>query len=289
MRSGCSNRDGGPTPEERDGPSLLNDLTEMTGGRSFTVQNLNELAGYRHENQHGAAQSICHWIPTERPHARRQMAQDQGQTAPSEGTSAAYRRCQKRLFRARPTNYCSTLVRRENSDGFDRGVFISRAVPSWSLSCSCSGWLRRPPSLRRIQLPPAASPQHSAASAGYNPPGQQDQSHNIKSSVDLVVLHVTVTDEAGQFVPDLKQDDFRVFENKIEQKISVFSHEDIPVTMGLVIDNSGSMREKREQVNAAAMTFVQNQQSAGRSLRREFQRRILSRHRRRFHQRPARI
>ena len=60
----------------------------------------------------------------------------------------------------------------------------------------------------------------------------------------------------GQFVPDLKQNDFRVFEDKIEQKISVFSHDDIPVTMGLVIDNSGSMREKREQVNAAAMTFV---------------------------------
>ena len=47
-----------------------------------------------------------------------------------------------------------------------------------------------------------------------------------------------------------------MFENKVEQKISVFSREDIPVTMGLVIDNSGSMREKREQVNAAAMTFV---------------------------------
>src|SRR6202023_3116519 len=66
----------------------------------------------------------------------------------------------------------------------------------------------------------------------------------------------TVADAAGQFVADLKQDDFHVFENKIEQKISVFSRADIPVTMGLVIDNSGSMREKREQVNAAAMTFV---------------------------------
>jgi len=71
-----------------------------------------------------------------------------------------------------------------------------------------------------------------------------------------VVLHVTIADEAGQFVGDLKKGDFKVFENKIEQNISVFSREDVPVTMGLVIDNSGSMREKREQVNAAAMTFV---------------------------------
>ena len=74
--------------------------------------------------------------------------------------------------------------------------------------------------------------------------------------MDLVVLHVTVADARGEFVSELKQGNFRVFEEKIEQKISMFSRDDIPVTMGLVVDNSGSMREKREQVNAAAMTFV---------------------------------
>jgi VWFA-related protein len=72
----------------------------------------------------------------------------------------------------------------------------------------------------------------------------------------MVVLHATVTDAKGEFVSDLKSNNFRVFEDKTEQKISVFSHEDIPVTMGLVIDNSGSMREKRAQVNTAALTFV---------------------------------
>ncbi|MDR3721238.1 MAG: VWA domain-containing protein [Candidatus Acidoferrales bacterium] len=74
--------------------------------------------------------------------------------------------------------------------------------------------------------------------------------------MDLVVLHVTVADGKGQFISDLKQGNFRVFEQNIEQKLSFFSRDDIPVTMGLVIDNSGSMREKRDQVNAAAMTFV---------------------------------
>ena len=93
---------------------------------------------------------------------------------------------------------------------------------------------------------------------GPPPPGQQSAQggHRIKSDVDLVVLHVTVADDRGQFVPDLQQGNFRVFEQNVEQKISFFSRQDIPVTMGLVIDNSGSMREKREQVNAAAMTFV---------------------------------
>ncbi len=89
------------------------------------------------------------------------------------------------------------------------------------------------------------------------PPGSQpDQSHSIKSNVDLVVLHVTVTNSRGAFVPDLAQSSFRVFEDKLEQKLSVFSKDDVPVTMGLVVDNSGSMREKRAQVNAAALAFV---------------------------------
>jgi Ca-activated chloride channel family protein len=103
-------------------------------------------------------------------------------------------------------------------------------------------------------LPPAANPMPPPP-PGYNGAGQE-KGTAIKANVDLVVLHVTIADDAGQFIGDLKKNDFRVFENKIEQNISVFSREDVPVTMGLVIDNSGSMREKREQVNSAALTFV---------------------------------
>jgi Ca-activated chloride channel homolog len=105
------------------------------------------------------------------------------------------------------------------------------------------------------QLPPSTVP-NIPPPPGLNPPGQPSQGGAIKASVDLVVLHVTITNDAGQFVGDLKKTDFRVLENKVDQNISVFSREDVPVTMGLVIDNSGSMREKREQVNSAAMTFV---------------------------------
>jgi Ca-activated chloride channel homolog len=72
----------------------------------------------------------------------------------------------------------------------------------------------------------------------------------------LVVLHASVVSDRGVFVPGLKEDEFHVFEDKIEQKLSVFRQEDLPVSMGLVIDNSGSMREKRPEVNAAALTLV---------------------------------
>jgi Ca-activated chloride channel homolog len=88
------------------------------------------------------------------------------------------------------------------------------------------------------------------------PPSQQGGEYAIQRDVNLVVLHVSVTNSRGQFVPGLMQDNFRVFEDKVEQKLSVFRQEDVPVSMGLVIDNSGSMRDKVEAVKAAAMTFV---------------------------------
>jgi Ca-activated chloride channel family protein len=91
------------------------------------------------------------------------------------------------------------------------------------------------------------------------PPGQQDSSAKgpIQVSVNLVVLHTTVLDDRGRFAEGLKEENFRVFEDKAQQKLSLFKREDIPVSMGLVIDNSGSMREKRPRVNEAAITLVQ--------------------------------
>ena len=88
------------------------------------------------------------------------------------------------------------------------------------------------------------------------PAGQKSDDYRIRRDVNLVVLHATVLDERGRFVPDLKQENFRVLEDRVEQKLSLFKREDIPVSVGLVIDNSGSMRDKRERVNIAALTFV---------------------------------
>ena len=72
-----------------------------------------------------------------------------------------------------------------------------------------------------------------------------------------MVLHTTVLDDRGRFADGLKEENFRVLEDKAEQKLAVFKREDIPVSMGLVIDNSGSMRDKRPRVNAAALTLVE--------------------------------
>jgi VWFA-related protein len=99
------------------------------------------------------------------------------------------------------------------------------------------------------QAPQPANPQ--------TPPAEKKgREYTINVDVNLVVLHATVVDKKGRIVNDLKGEDFRVYEDGALQKLSVFTHADVPVTMGIVIDDSGSMREKRQAVNAAALTFV---------------------------------
>ena len=71
-----------------------------------------------------------------------------------------------------------------------------------------------------------------------------------------MVLHATVVDEKQRMVTTLEKSAFNVFEDGRPQNIVSFRHEDIPVAMGVVIDNSGSMREKRDKVNKAAINLV---------------------------------
>jgi Ca-activated chloride channel family protein len=91
---------------------------------------------------------------------------------------------------------------------------------------------------------------------------QAEPSHQggftIRASVDLVVLRATVRDGKGAPVAGLGKEDFQVFEDKVPQQIEFFSHEDVPVTVGLVIDNSGSMRSKRSDVINAALAFARS-------------------------------
>src|SRR5215472_937862 len=72
----------------------------------------------------------------------------------------------------------------------------------------------------------------------------------------LVVCHTTVIDKSGHLVTNLTKDAFSVFENGTPQEIKSVKREDVPVSMGLIIDNSGSMRDKRAKVEAAALALV---------------------------------
>ena len=92
------------------------------------------------------------------------------------------------------------------------------------------------------------------------PTAQDRDAGSFRISVDvaLVVLPATVTDRQGGFVSDLGVRDFVVFEDGKQQNIQLFRNEDIPVTVGLVVDQSTSMLRKLAEVSAAARSFVQS-------------------------------
>jgi len=87
---------------------------------------------------------------------------------------------------------------------------------------------------------------------------QVPEPFQISVNVDLVVLNVTVRDRDGRVVPDLRQQDFQIRDGGTLQSTRLFKHEDIPVVVGLVVDHSGSMRSKMQDVIAAVRTFVQS-------------------------------
>ena len=80
--------------------------------------------------------------------------------------------------------------------------------------------------------------------------------YRIGVKVDLVMLYASVIDKNNHFVSGLEQNRFRVIEDGVEQKIESFTREEVPVSMGIVLDLSGSMRGKIEQVNRAALAFL---------------------------------
>jgi len=119
------------------------------------------------------------------------------------------------------------------------------------------------------------SPSRCSAQAGQNKTNQQDdrkkpvkpeldpkpqqnpqKDFKIGVNVDLVVVHTSVVDKNGQFVGGLKKESFKVFEDSVNQNIVSFSQEDVPVSLGIVIDTSGSMRGKFDDVTKAALAFM---------------------------------
>jgi VWFA-related protein len=103
-----------------------------------------------------------------------------------------------------------------------------------------------------LLLPTMARAQQAPPPTAAEP----DPGFTVKVKVDEVVLHATVRNRRGTPVAGLTKGDFQVFEDGVPQSIKFFSHEDVPVTVGLVVDNSGSMRTKRAEVIAAALAFA---------------------------------
>jgi len=92
-----------------------------------------------------------------------------------------------------------------------------------------------------------------------NPPSNAEQSGAVfHADTRVVDLHATVVDKSGHLVTNLPREAFTVFENGVQQQIRTFKREDVPVSMGLIVDNSGSMRDKRSKVEAAGLALVKD-------------------------------
>jgi len=86
----------------------------------------------------------------------------------------------------------------------------------------------------------------------------EDGSTVFRTETRVVVCNTTVVDKNGHLVTDLSRDAFAVAENGAAQRITDFKHEDVPVSLGLIIDNSGSMRTRRSGVEAASLALVRD-------------------------------
>ena len=103
---------------------------------------------------------------------------------------------------------------------------------------------------------PTTPPPDQTQPAGTQPASNDNGVFVFKTQVEEVVLHATVVDDKMHLITNLDRGAFTVLENNVPQTITSFHREDVPVAMGIVIDNSGSMREKRDKVNKAAINLV---------------------------------
>jgi VWFA-related protein len=110
---------------------------------------------------------------------------------------------------------------------------------------------------------PATIPNQPGSTVDVPPPAAQGAEPEVRGrefifrkNVEEVTLHATVVDDRQRLITTLDRNAFQVYEDGRPQEIKTFRREDIPVSLGILIDSSGSMRDKRPAVNAAALNLV---------------------------------
>ena len=139
-------------------------------------------------------------------------------------------------------------------------VFFAVALLTIRIEAQTSSTIPAPPGAGVAQPAPIANPAPTAQSEGTTatppeaaPADGQDSVFVFKKEVQEVVLRATVVDEQRRLITSLDRPAFKVFEDGVPQAITSFRRDDVPVAMGILIDNSGSMREKRDKVNHAVL------------------------------------
>ncbi len=149
-----------------------------------------------------------------------------------------------------PSLFVGSRCRRAQAPG--SSLFLRKLTAAAALDRSSR---QEAPKADRIQTPSLVYPRSSLRS---RPSRKTPADLSFTSEVEEVLLHATVVDDKQRMVTNLDKDAFTILEDGKPQNITSFRHEDIPVAMGIVIDNSGSMREKRDKVNKAAINLVKS-------------------------------
>jgi Ca-activated chloride channel family protein len=103
---------------------------------------------------------------------------------------------------------------------------------------------------------PAAAQNGARLNPPHTPPDKAPPAdRTIRVDVDLVLVNATVTDPYNRLVTGLERENFRIFEDNQEQEVTHFSSEDVPISIGLVFDSSGSMSNKVDKSRLAAIQF----------------------------------
>lgn len=114
----------------------------------------------------------------------------------------------------------------------------------------------RAPVLRGATRPAGTQPTGQPATAASSGPEEIDEGDVVRVNTTLVTLPVSVSDRDGRYIPNLRKEDFRLWEEGIEQNVAFFSSVDKPFSVVLMIDTSGSTRFRLDEIQDAAITFV---------------------------------
>ena len=144
------------------------------------------------------------------------------------------------------------MVRRPLRRTSHGGPLSGHATPhsaKWIRGVACAAILSC------ILVPETSFPQSSTQATPDKPQVAKKSAKSMKVDVDMTLVNVTVTDPYGRLVTGLEQNNFRVFEDNTEQEVVRFSSEDVPISIGVIFDMSGSMADKFEKSRLAAVQF----------------------------------
>jgi VWFA-related protein len=142
-------------------------------------------------------------------------------------------------------------------------VVLALMLCSWAMAQDDSMGLpprtSPPPASAKQQAEPQQPQGQQSAEPAISPiQGSEDQGRYVfRKQVQEVVLHATVVDDYGRMVTWLDRGAFSIYQNGQPERVTSFRREDVPVAIGIVIDNSGSMRDKRARVNQAVVNLIQ--------------------------------